>query len=209
MTKTKEKIAGTNAPASPPSSPLGAWQARALHTITLPSGQRVRIRTAGVATLLERGDLPDDLVELALLELSAENGATGELARQLEEAQTKLDEDAGDERAKVLERIKRFGVFQRHLAISAIEQLELSPDEWEPISLTLEDSYRDLPEDDLAMVAEIVQRIRATDAKGVRIGVEPLDRWAGFRDAHGCPDEGCEGCEELIRRLSSADVGAL
>jgi hypothetical protein len=57
------------------------------------------------------------------------------------------------------------------------------------------------------MVSEIVQRLRVTDARGVRIGVEPLDRWASFREAHGCPDQDCPGCAQLVRELSSVDVG--
>lgn len=194
---TTKKTAST-----PPSSSLAAWQAKALHTITLPSGQRVRIRIPGIGTLLERGDLPDDLLEIALLELTSEGGATAALAADL------VSENGT--REKALERLARYGEFQRHLVCAAVEAVETAPGAFEPLILSPE-SLLDgsLPEDDLAMVAEIVQRLRAHDARGVRIGVEPIDRWATFREAHGCSDENCEGCQKLVAALSSVDVGGV
>ncbi len=187
MTKTKQE----------PSPSLSVWQARSVHTITCPSGQRIRIRIPGIATLLEHGDLPDDLTEIALLELSAVNGATGELAQQLASS-------ANGNRSEILERVRQYGQFQRELVRAAVVAVEIEG-EWQDVKLSLDD-LGELPEDDLALVAEIVQRLRATDARGVKIGVEPLDRWATFREAHSCPDEGCPGCQKLIDELSSFDV---
>jgi hypothetical protein len=66
-----------------------------------------------------------------------------------------------------------------------------------------------LPEDDLGMIAEIAQRLRAYDARGVRIGVESLDRWDAFREAHDCPDTDCPGCSKLLEQFSSADMGPM
>lgn len=192
----------TKSVSTPPTPSLAAWQARATHTITLSSGQRVQIRIPGIATILEKGDLADDLLEIALLELTTKGGATAALAADL------ASENGNREQA--LERIARYGEFQRHLVCAAVVAVETAPHVFEPLGLT-PDSLLDgsLPEDDLAMVAEIVQRLRFYDARGVRIGVEPIDRWAAFREAHGCPDEDCEGCAKLIDALSSVDVGAL
>ena len=191
MTKTKQE----------PSPSLSVWQARSVHTITCPSGQRIRIRIPGIATLLEHGDLPDDLTEIALLELSAVNGATGELAQQLASSST------NGNRAEILERVRQYGQFQRELVRAAVVAVESAPNEWQDVTLSMDDiGGGSLPEDDLALVAEIVQRLRATDARGVKIGVEPLDRWATFREAHSCPDEDCPGCQKLIDELSSLDV---
>jgi hypothetical protein len=185
-----------------PSPSLAAWQARALHTITLPSGQRVKIRIPGIATLLEHGDLPEDLAELALLELTSEGGATAALAGELAQA------SENGARAAVLERIARYGEFQRNLVCAAVVAVETAPGAFEDVSLTPETLMElGLPEDDLALVAEIIQRLRAHDARGVRIGVEPLDRWATFREAHGCPDQDCPGCAKLVAALSSVDLG--
>jgi len=189
VTKTKQE----------PSPSLSVWQARSVHTITCPSGQRIRIRIPGIATLLEHGDLPDDLTEIALLELSAVNGATGELAQQLA--------STNGNRAEILERVRQYGQFQRELVRAAVVAVESAPNEWQDVTLTMDDiGGGSLPEDDLALVAEIVQRLRATDARGVKIGVEPIDRWATFREAHSCPDEDCPGCQKLIDELSSLDV---
>ncbi len=193
----------TKSTSTPPTPSLAAWQARSLHTITLPSGQRVQIRIPGIGTLLEKGDLPEDLLELALLELTTDGGATAALASDLATAEN-------GNREKALERLASYGEFQRHLVCAAVCAVETAPDAFEPLTLTPESLLDDsLPEDDLAMVAEIVQRLRSHDARGVRIGVEPLDRWATFREAHGCPDADCEGCAKLIAALSSTDVGAV
>jgi hypothetical protein len=169
--------------------------------VTCPSGQRLKIRIPGIATLLEHGDLPDDLLDIALLELAHADGAAGALASQVQQA------DTPEAQAEALERLQAFGRFQRELVCAAVVGLEGELG-WTDITLTLAD-LDVLPEDDLAMVAEIVQRLRATDARGVRIGVEPLDRWAMFREAHGCPGEGCEGCQKIVDVFSSSDVGGV
>jgi hypothetical protein len=218
MAKTKTATPPSTAPSSAPPN-LGAWQRRTLHTITCPSGQRLRIRIPGIATLLEHGDVPDDLVELALLELSEESGATGALAGELA---TATESDDAETRERVLGKLKDYGKLQRLLAVESIQFVELEADDpqahdvmgedgarWLRVKLTIADTYSDLPEDDLAMVAEIAQRLRLYDARGVRIGVEPLDRWTSFREAHGCPDEDCRGCQALIEQFSAAHVGAV
>lgn len=183
---------------------LAAWQARATHEITLPSGQRVRIRIPGIATLLEHGDLPDDLVELALLELTTDGGATAALAADLAAA------SENGAREKALERIAHYGAFQKALVCKALCAVQTAGGAFEDVTLTPDTlDALGLPEDDLAMVAELVQRLRAHDARGVRIGVEPIDRWAAFREAHSCSDSNCEGCAKLVDALSTADVGSV
>lgn len=189
--------------APPPS--LTAWQARSVHTITCPSGQRLRIRIPGVATILEHGDLPDDLVEFALAEVTNERGAAGMLADEFARVESN---GAGDVREVKLARMREFAMFQRHLVCAAVVAVETATDVWEDVTLSV-DGLDVLPEDDLALVSEIVLRLRASDARGVRIGVEPIDRWGLFREAHGCPDQDCPGCQELVERLSTADVGAV
>jgi len=192
-------------PAASPS--LAGWQARSLHTITCPSGQRLRIRLLGIGTLLEHGDLADDLLEFAMLELTTKGGATAKLAEELSSEEVAAKPEA---RAEALERVRRYGEFQRHLVCAAVAEIEVEPDKWQRLELAPADVLSGLlPEDDLALVSEIVQRLRAYDARGVRIGVEPLDRWAMFREAHGCPDPTCEGCQKVVAALSSVDVGDL
>lgn len=190
----------TSTPTEQPPS-LTGWQARGLHTITCPSGQRLRIRIPGIATLLEHGDLPDELIEIALLEVSRSDGAAGAIAEEIQNIPT----DATDAR---LERLHQFAQFQRHLVCAAIAAVDAGNDRWEGVTLT-PDALDGLPEDDLAMVAEIVQRLRGTDARGVRIGVEPIDRWARFHEAHGLDPQSCEACASFLQELSSTDVGAV
>lgn len=190
----------TASPTSPPRS-LAGWQAKSLHTVTCPSGQRVRIRILGLGTILQHGDLPEDLIDIALIELSSEGGAAAAIAKDIVD-----DEISEAQKERALKRLGEFGSLMRHLAITAIEEIEVAPDEWEPIRLTMDD-IDSLPEDDLAMVAEIVQRLRGVDAKGVTIGVEPLNRWEVFHEVHGLSFEDCDGCQTFIQRLSSSDVG--
>lgn len=190
---------------SPPRSSLAAWQARALHTVTCPSGQRVRIRILGLGTILQAGTLPEDLIDIALIEITSENGAAGAIAKDI--AGDENYEITEEQRKRGMERLSEFGRLMRYLSITAIEEVEVEPDVWEPVTLTMDDIDA-LPEDDLAMVAEIVQRLRGTDARGVTIGVEPLSRWETFRELHSC-DEGCSSCEKVIERLSSSNVGSV
>lgn len=178
-----------------PRPSLSGWQQRNLHTVTCPSGQRLRIRIPGIGTLLEHGDLPDDLVEQALLELTWEGGAAGALAIKASDPDTDSE--------SLLAGVRKLAAFQRELVKHAVREVE-NGDEWVAVELD-DESLWTLPEDDLAMVAEIVQRLRGTDARGVRIGVEPLDRWRRFQHHHGCSED-CESCEALVRELSSADV---
>lgn len=175
-----------------PSPSLAGWQARTIHTITLPSGQTVRMRLPGVATILEYGDLPDDLIGMAVAEITRDGGAAV------------LVTEAAPDREATLTRLREFTGFQRHLVAAALVEPALT---YEQITEAVQDGS--LPEDDLAMVAEIVQRLRNRDARGVMVGVEPLDRWATFREAHGCSDPGCEACQKVVEQFSSVDAGAL
>lgn len=179
---------------------LRSWRGRSLHTIGLPSGQMVRIRVPGIATLIEEGELPEDLVDIALEELTHDGGATGAIAAEVQDPTVGRD--------RVLRRLAELGRFQRALVRASVVEVE-QDGEFIPVELSEEDVAGDaaLPEADLAMIAEIVQRLRGYDARGVRIGVEPLDRWEAFREAHGCPDEDCEGCRKVLEQFSSTGVG--
>lgn len=183
-------------PQSPPDlTPADVWRQKAVHTVTCPSDAVIRIRIPGIATMLEHGDLPDHLIGLALLDISRPEGAAQALREML---QTLTDEA---QHAKVVAEIRKFAEYQRRLVAAAIV---------EPAMTYEEIADGSLPEQDLAMVADIVQRLVATDSRGVRIGVEPLDKWARFHSLHGLPESGeCDGCARLVAELSSIDVGAV
>lgn len=182
------------------SSALSAWQRRAAHSITLPSGQKVKIRIPGIATLLEHGDLPEDLFEIATAELTDTVAAPGADGMPVVISGAVQLVSKADDREQKLERIREFASFQRHLVAAALVEPELSYEE-------VTDAVREgsLPEDDLAMIAEIVQRIRFRDARGVMIGVEPLERWATFREKHGCSED-CPSCQSVLDAFSTLDL---
>lgn len=173
---------------------LAAWQTR-LHTITCPSGQQLRIRIPGVETILEHGDLPESLIEMALKEITRQDGAAGAVAEEL----PTLEPEAR------IRRLAEFGAFQRELVAAAVMEIA-DGDKWEPLRLT-GDEVRELPDQDVEMVAMIVLRIRSTDARGVTVGVEPIDRWARFHETHGIDPASCPSCQAFVDELSTADVG--
>lgn len=184
-----------NGTSRPDTTPPDVWRQKTVHTVTGPSGATFKIRIPGIAGMLERAELPTHLVGIALLDISHRDGAAAALRELVDDVM----EETG--REKLLAEVKKLGEYQRHLVAAALV---------EP-TLTFEEvSSGDYPEDDLAMVAEIVQRLRGVDARGVRIGVEPLDRWATFHREHGLGDpDGCDDCLRAVQELSSIHVGAL
>ena len=189
----------SNSAANASSPSLSGWQNRAVHAITLPSGQRVRIKLPGVATLLERGEIPPHLGAYAVADLVEDTGAGGVVAKALEES--------GENQSEGLrQRIAEFAAYQRHLVSAAVVAFEENG-EWVPVKLT-DEQMATLPENDLSLISDLVKRLRGTDARGVRIGVEPIDRWELFRSFHSC-GENCEGCQRMVEELSSTDVDDL
>jgi hypothetical protein len=64
------------------------------------------------------------------------------------------------------------------------------------------------PEEDMEMLVQIAMRERDRDARGVRLGVEPLSRMERFRHWHKCPPD-CPACVEYGREVSTRGLGAL
>jgi hypothetical protein len=185
----------TESPSRPDITPPDVWRQKAIHTVTGPSGATFRIRIPGIGTLLEAGELPHHLVGLALLDISHREGAAAALRQMMDDVLSET------RREELLAEVRKLGEYQRRIVAAAMVEPDLDYDDV---------ASGEFPEDDLSMVAEIVQRIRAFDARGVRIGVEPLDRWATFHEEHGLDPEGvCEGCKRAVGRFSSVDVGGL
>lgn len=189
---TKTTRNGT--PSQLDATPADVWRQKAIHTVTGHTGAVAKIRLPGIGTILAAGDFPTHLVGLALLDISHPRGAAAALQEMIDEV---TDET---KREQLLGEVKRLREYQAHLVSAALVEPALTVDE------VLSGDY---PEDDLSMIAEIVQRLRAFDARGVRIGVEPLDRWERFHHEHGLDAEDCEHCRSLSRSLSSVDVGAV
>lgn len=165
-----------------------AWAGLAVHTITLASGARVKVRFPNVALLLAGDAVPEELRGEAMRKVSEELFAS-------------LDQpDAAGGLTE--ETLKQFDDYHRFLISRSLVEPTLTYDELEEGRPTRP------PQEDLDLLVEILVRGRDTDAAGVRLGVEPLDRWATFRHHHGC-DESCEACAKVIDAFSSVDVGAL
>lgn len=155
---------------------------------TLPTGAKMVLRTLTLDELAAVDGLPEDLVRVAILEMSP-GGITGEIARILESD----DEDALGASQKLSEanlqltnRLVQAAVVQPVLTAKHVETL---------------DGY------DKAMIAGIASRRIAFDAAGRRVGVEPLDTFATFREFHGCDDTRCEACEAARLALSTVQPG--
>jgi hypothetical protein len=184
-----------NGTAPPDATPADVWRERTIHTVTLPSGSVAKIRIPGIGTILAAGELPTHLIGLALLDMSHPTGAASALQEALADT---LDEQ---KREETLAEVQKLHEYRCRIVAEAL----IDP------ALTVEEVMSgEYPEDDLAMIAAIVQRLRAFDAKGVRIGVEPLDRWAMFHREHGLSDEDeCAHCKRITAEFSSIDVGGV
>src|SRR5262245_15685657 len=166
-----------------------AWKQKALHDITLPTGVQVTIRIPDVGMLLKGGAVPEKLRIAALAYISRElTGKVPGLVREEDDGNAIIDEEILADQMRMHDWIVLQSVVEPQLT---------------------EDDLPNIPVEDLVMLTEIANRERDTDALGVRLGVEPLDRWLPFREAHGCPAEGCPACEAARARLSTRNVGPL
>lgn len=160
------------------------------HTITCPSGQKLRIRIPGVETILQHGDLPNDLWQIALDEITRDDGAVGGIAERV----------AAKPRDEQLKEILGWAAFQRELVRAAVVAINTG-DDWADVTLT-DDDLAEVPDADVELVAMLVLRVRSTDARGVTVGVEPIDRWDLWRRLHGCKPD-CEACENVLSELTT------
>jgi hypothetical protein len=190
-TKTKPE---NGTPSQPDVTPASVWRERAVHTVTGFSGSTCKIRIVGIPKMLELGVFPDYLLRIALLDISKREGAVGVLAEALEGV---LD---SEKRAELIQDVVKLAEYERRIVAASLVEPALTYEEIDS---------GDFPEDDFSMILEIVQRRRSFDARGVRIGVEPLDRWAMFHREHGLDPEDCQHCKRLSGELSSVDVGAV
>lgn len=172
----------------------GEWKQRAgPHDIALPSGMTVTVKLIGLATLARLDALPDDLNEAVLLHLA--NHDRGGLPAVIGDEM--LNAARGDEKAseRASDLTRSLGNLTRELVLAALVDPKLTFDELD-----------DVPESDLEFLMRVVSGRQPFDAAGRRIGVEPLEPWATFRDAHQC-GESCDACLQAQRELSSVHVG--
>ncbi|MEK6252798.1 MAG: hypothetical protein AABM43_12885 [Actinomycetota bacterium] len=166
-----------------------AWEALGVHTVTLPSGAVVKIRIPDLSLLIAGDALPEQLRGAALEEL------LGSLS------QVDVSDDAAA--AQVIQKVASDASglntlvdLYRWLVTETVIEPELTEED-------LKD--RKLPTEDLTMLVEFAGRRRNVDARGVTLGIEPIERWDTFRQMHGCAEE-CEACTAVIGEFSTTQL---
>ena len=184
----------TRKPAAPSPSAIESWAGsadewgrRRLNNVECPSGMRIVLQSVTLDELAAEDALPDDLLVVALLETTP-GGVTGARAELL-----KLETPEGVAKAQKLSQ-DLVGLTNR-LVLRAVVEPKLTLAQASTI-----DPY------DKAMIVGIATRRLEFDAAGRRVGVEPLDTFATFREEHGCPEE-CPACSTSRDRLSTVHGG--
>lgn len=173
----------------------GSWISASVHQITLPSGARVKVQMPDLSRLIRSDLLPEDLRAAAL------RRAFDDL-----EVAPPLDPNVGNDPEKMQKALEeRFAMAKQLVQFLDFLLTEMMV---EP-KLSMEEVAK-IPGEDRDMLIAIAQRERNTDARGVRLGVAPLNAFHEFRELHGCVDrepEGCPSCQTLQQLFSSADLG--
>jgi hypothetical protein len=161
----------------------------------------VEVRIPALTELIRNEAVPDRLRAIALKSAAHPEGLRGVVGDQLRaanEAKTPDEELVKDDSA-LLQAIDDVIEIQKRLIVESVRvDGEL---------LTLEDlDDPDFPAPDAEFYGLVMLRETEYDARGVRLGIEPLDTWARFRDFHDCgPD--CVSCTALQDEFSSVDLG--
>ena len=143
----------------------------------LPSGLVVLLRPVNVELHAMSGGLPTTLRRMTAL-------STKQIHRQFATAGEDGDEDAMVAARQYMDNIVRNMVIEPAI-----------PDGTDMDELFLPADYH--------FLFRVAQRELDEDATGRRLwGVEPISRWALFRDEHGC-EEDCEACGRVSDQLSA------
>lgn len=165
------------------------WKKLGIHTITLPSGFVCKIRIPDLTLLLAAQAVPEDLRAVAYEEITTALRTQASIAARRD---PELPTELAPERLENLEELNRFLVSQ------ALVEPKMTMDE-----LRVDKNGEGaVPSEDLLMLTEFASRERTVDARGVELGVAPLDAFDVFREAHECSD-GCAHCLEVIGAYST------
>ena len=164
---------------APSTGSAGDWKSLALHRIQCPSGMWVRIRIPNLAALLETDAVPVHLVNIALRELVDPGSVPTAPAEE------------GEGPRFDLEMVKQMAELTRYLVLQAVVEPKLA-----------EADLAEIPQEDVDMLIAIAQRMRVYDARGVRLGVEPLARFELWRNKHGCTAD-CPACRDVQSQFST------
>jgi hypothetical protein len=179
------------------SGSLASWKKRREHHVTLDSGMEVDILFQDLGKLIQGDAVPKELVQVALQQSLAPGEAVRKIFEQVEKGDT-------EETLKLAQQLDDLDKWM-------VSESVVKP------KLTRED-VDELPPGDVEMLCDIIGRRRKTDAKGVFLGVVPLDLFTTFRDLHkGNQDEShppgldpdCSACQSGVELLSDLGEGSL
>lgn len=188
------------------STPAWKKQKRAWHKVTPPSGMTdMELRIPALSDLIRNEAVPERLRSIALKSAAHPAGFRGVMAQQLddqneaEEKGEKTLEDAIAENSELKQAIDDVTDITKRLVA---ENVKVGGE-----FLTLEDlDDPEFPTVDAEWLAGVMLRDIEFDAKGVRLGIEPLERWARFRHFHDCAED-CGACAALQDEFSTVDLG--
>lgn len=168
------------------------WAKLAVHTVTLPSRARVKVRIPDLSLLIAHDAIPENLRGAALQKLMQDFAELQQPAAPAEGEQA--------ERPSIdKEKIQQLASLHFFLVSEMLVEPKLTAGELEQAGL---------PNEDLELLVQLATRDRDTDALGVVLGVVPLSRFARFREHHGC-DESCQACAAVVEELSTRSAGGV
>jgi hypothetical protein len=161
----------------------------------------VELRLPGLVELTRNEAVPERLRALALKSAAHPAGLRGVMAESLKKSEEKGESDADqlDDNSELKQAIDDMIAIQKRLICESVRV--------DGQMLTLEDlDDPEFPAPDAEWLGAVMLREVEYDARGVRLGIEPLDAWARFRHFHDCgPD--CGACAALQDEFSSVDLG--
>jgi hypothetical protein len=186
------------------------WKAqnRAWHKVTPPSGMAgVEVRIPDLTELIKNDAVPERLRAAALKAAAHPAGLRGVVTDELKKANDAQDgeekrtdaELLDDESSALRKAIDDVVEIQKHLIVESARVYG--------VLLTMDDlNDPEFPAPDKEWLGGVMLREIDYDARGVRLGIEPLSSWERFRHFHDC-DPDCSACAALQDALSSVDLG--
>jgi hypothetical protein len=179
------------------SDSLAAWKKRRSHHIQVDSGAWVDILFQDLGKLIQGDAVPKELTQIALQQSLAPGEAVRKIFEQIEAGETE----------KTMELARQLDDLDKWMVSESVVKPKLTREDVD-----------ELPPGDVEMLCDIIGRRRKTDARGVFLGVVPLDLFTTFRDLHqgdentGHPfglDPDCGACRTGVELLSDLGEGAL
>jgi hypothetical protein len=184
------------------SNPPWKQQARAWHQVTPPSGMDgMELRIPSLTVLIRNEAVPERLRAIALKSAAHPAALRGVMADELRAAEGQPDEEIVQDDSALKQAIEDVVDIQKRLIVESVRV--------GGTMLTLDDlDDPDFPAPDAEWLGGVMLREIDYDARGVRLGIEPLEAFSRFRHFHDC-SEGCGACAALQDEFSSPDLGRL